>query len=224
MRQLICVLAALVCLTACGEPVPPNGQARILAMGDSLMAWNAASDASIADALESRLGQQVVDRSVVGASYTYPLPISGSFGLRIARQFVDGDWDWVVLNGGGNDLWLGCGCGACTRQMARLVSEDGTSGEIPALVARIRASGARVVYVGYLRTPGFASPVETCVPLGDVLEGRIAAMAARDGGVTFISNADIVPEGDKSFHDADRLHPSPKGSAAIAARVAQVIE
>ena len=224
MRRILCALAALLFLVGCGEPVPQGGTARIMAMGDSLMAWNAASDASVADVLEARLGQPVVDRSVVGASYTYPLPISGSLGLRIERQFVAGDWDWVVLNGGGNDLWLGCGCGTCQRQMERLISSDGTAGQIPALVGRIRATGARVIYIGYLRTPGVESPVERCVPLGDALEGRIAAMAARDAGVMFVSNADLVPDGDKSFHDVDRLHPSPKGSAAIAARVAGVIE
>lgn len=224
IRRVFCALAALFLLVGCVEPVPSDEEARIMAMGDSLLAWNAPSGRAVSDALEDRLGQPVVDRSVPGASYLYPLPISGSLGLRIDRQFVAGDWDWVVLNGGGNDLWLGCGCGRCKRQLERLISEDGTRGAIPKLVERIRAEGARVAYVGYLRTPGFRSPVEGCVPIGNALEGRVAKLAARDPGVVFLSNTDLVPDGDRSFHDSDLLHPSPKGSAAIAARLAALMK
>ena len=223
MRRVFCALVALFMLTGCVEPVPSDSEARIMAMGDSLLAWNAPSGRSVSDALEARLGQPVVDRSVSGASFLYPLPISGSLGLRIERQFVSGDWDWVVLNGGGNDLWLGCGCGHCARQLERLITADGTDGAITALIARLRAQGTRVAYVGYLRTPGFRSPVEGCVAIGTALEGRIAALAARDPGVVCISNTDLVPDGDRSFHDSDLLHPSPKGSAAIAARLARVM-
>ncbi|MEO0502296.1 MAG: SGNH/GDSL hydrolase family protein [Pseudomonadota bacterium] len=223
MRRVFCALVALFLLTGCVEPVPSDSEARIMTMGDSLLAWNAPSGRSVSDALEARLGQPVVDRSVSGASYLYPLPISGSLGLRIERQFVSGDWDWVVLNGGGNDLWLGCGCGRCARQLERLITADGSDGAIPSLIARLRAQGTRVAYVGYLRTPGFRSPVEGCVAIGTALEGRIAVLAARDPGVVFVSNTDLVPDGDRSFHDSDLLHPSPKGSAAIAARLARVI-
>ncbi len=224
MRRFWFGLLALFALVACGEPVPRDGQARIMAMGDSLLAWHSGSGQSISHALEAQLGTVVVDRSVVGAQYLYPLPISGSLGLRIERQYVAGAWDWVILNGGGNDLWLGCGCSKCTAKLDRLVSEDGTQGEIPELVARIRAGGAKIAYLGYLRTPGVRSPVEHCAAYGAALEGRIAQMAARDNGVVFLSNADLVPNGDRSFHDVDRIHPSPKGSAAIAARIAQVIK
>jgi len=215
---LICVV-----LTGCVEVVPQNGKARVLAMGDSLMAWNSVTGQSIAHALEERLGTPVVDRSVRGASHLYPLPISGSLGLRIERQFTDGDWDWVVLNGGGNDLLWSCNCGACTATLERMISSDGTSGVIPELVARLRARGAQVAYVGYLRTPGVNSPIEHCAPVGDRFEARLAAMADADPGVIFISNRDIVPEGDRSYHAADLIHPSAKGSAAIAARLSPLL-
>ncbi|WP_415922165.1 SGNH/GDSL hydrolase family protein [Tateyamaria sp. SN6-1] len=223
MKRVFCALAALVFLAGCVEPVPSDGQARIMTMGDSMLAWNAASGRSVSDALEARLGQPVVDRSVSGARYFYALPVSGSLGLRIDRQFVAGDWDWIVLNGGGNDLLFGCGCGRCDRQLDRLISADASSGAIPALVARLRSTGANVAYVGYLRTPGFRSPVENCAEIGDALEARLATLAALDKGVFFVSNRTLVPEGDRSFHDSDRLHPSAKGSAAIAARLAKVI-
>ena len=151
------------------------------------------------------------------------LPISGSLGLHISRQFVPGEWEWVILNGGGNDLWLGCGCQSCERKLSRMIAGDGMAGEIPALVTRLRQSGAKVVYVGYLRTPGRASPIESCADDGDEFEARLARMASRDSGVFFLPISDLVPHGDLSYHALDRIHPSTKGSAAIGALVAELI-
>ena len=107
--------------------------------------------------------------------------------------------------------------------MERLISADGKKGEIPKLVRRIRATNARVIYVGYLRSPGFGSPIDHCKSLGDRMEARIARMASADEGVTFLSLEDMVPYGDKSYHSADRIHPSVKGSAAVGRRVAEII-
>ncbi len=221
-------LWAAVCLVLAGcveqAPDPTRQDApRILALGDSMMAWNSGASASVSHAMENTLGEEIVDRSVVGASVLYALPISGSLGLRISAQFVPGNWDWVVMNGGGNDLWLGCGCKPCDKQMDRMLSADGKTGRVADLVAQIRKGGAKVIYLGYLRTPGRDSPVDACRDLGDAFEQRLTSMAARDRGVFFISNADLVPNRDLSFHAADRVHPSPKGSAAIAARAARII-
>lgn len=222
MRLWLCLIAGLA-LMGCTEPVPKSGTARIIATGDSMLAWNAATGQSVVGVLENQLGMNVVDRSVIGARYHYALPVSGSLGLRIGAQYVDGPWDWVVMNGGGNDLWLGCGCARCDAQLDRLISADGDSGTVFEAVQRARKDGANVVYVGYLRTPGRGSIIDHCRAYGDAFEGRVARMAAQDDGVTFVSIADLVPSGDLSYHDLDRIHPSPKGSAAIAARIATVI-
>ena len=72
MRRVFCALEALFLLLGCVEPVPSDSEARIMAMGDSLLAWNAPSGRSVSDALEARLGHPVVARSVSGASYQYP--------------------------------------------------------------------------------------------------------------------------------------------------------
>ena len=221
LRRLLSALIVLVplVLTACTEAVPENTNARVLVMGDSLMAVNRPSGMSVASALEQQLGEEVIDRAVIGAGIIGP-----EEGRGIGGQYVSRAWDWVVLNGYGNDLLWGCGCGACGPRMDRLVSEDGMRGAIPELVARLREDGARVIYTGYLRTPGFASPVEACVALGDEMDRRLGLMAASDPGVYFLSLADVVPDGDQSFHGADRVHPSPKGSVAIAARASDLIE
>jgi lysophospholipase L1-like esterase len=88
---------------------------------------------------------------------------------------------------------------------------------------RLRRTGAKVIWLGYLRSPGFGSPIEGCKDEGDELEARIARMAGLVDGIYFVSNADLVPHGDTSFHGLDRIHPSPKGAQAIAARAADFI-
>jgi hypothetical protein len=210
-------------LAACTEMPSSTPQARILTMGDSMLAWNSLSGQSVSHYLEQILDEPVVDRSVTGARAHYILPVSGSMGMKIASQYVPGRWDWVVMNGGGNDLLFGCGCGLCDDTLDRLISPDGRSGTIPQTVAKARSNGAQVVYLGYMRTPGRGSIIDGCRAIGDRFEGRLAQMAARDKGVHFVSLKGMIPNGDLSFHAGDRVHPSPKGSQAIAARVAAII-
>ena len=48
-------------------------------------------------------------------------------------------------------------------------------------------------------------------------------MAARDPGVQFLSLADLVPYGDRSYHGIDMIHPSRKASRIIGRMVADLI-
>jgi acyl-CoA thioesterase I len=227
MMKFIGKIAVMLSLSAlllgCAESPHSAPGARIITMGDSLLASNLRQQQSVSHLVEEQLGVPVLDRSVIGAQMDYLLPISGALGMSIPKQFVPGDWDWVILNGGGNDLWLGCGCIACKRTLESLISSDGTRGQIPALVDKLRKNRAKVIYVGYLRSPGFGSPIEHCRDLGNELERRIDLMAARDSGTSFLSLQDLVPPGDKSYHAPDRIHPSPKGSAAVAERIVRII-
>ncbi|MBC2836324.1 SGNH/GDSL hydrolase family protein [Paragemmobacter straminiformis] len=226
MLRAALALLALLSLLSCGEMVTDqNKDARILLMGDSMMAANRGLGHSVGNEIERRLGAEVIDRSVIGARYFYYLPVSGAAGLRLTAQYRKGDWDWVVLNGGGNDLLFGCGCAACNRMVDRLISADGTTGAIPDLVRQLRRDGARVVYSGYLRNPGLYTPVRACRPYGDELDRRLTRLAATDPkGIFFAPMSDIVPRGDASMFQFDLIHPSAKGSAAIAARLAKVMQ
>lgn len=213
----------LVGLGGCAETTSRHSGARILAMGDSMLAWNRGSGKSVAHAVEQELGQPVVDRSVIGARVLYGLPISGSMGLNIAKQYRPGEWDWIVLNGGGNDLWFGCGCNQCERRIDRMISEDGTEGTLANQVSGLRATGAKIIYVGYLRSPGVNSMIESCRDDGDEFEARVARLAERMPGVYFLSLTDLVPHGDRSYHALDMVHPSHKASQAIGERIAKLV-
>ncbi len=213
-----------VTLAGCGESISPDNPSRILVLGDSMLAVHRINDSAVSDAIERTLREPVVDRSTIGARFHYALPITGRAGLNITKQYVPGKWDWVIVNGGGNDLWLGCGCVLCNAKMDRLISEDGTRGTIPGFLSKLRQSGAKVIYVGYLRSPGRASPIEYCRDEGDEFERRISRLADLDPGLYFLSLQDLVPYGDGSYHSFDMIHPSIKGSTAIGQILANIIE
>jgi len=200
-----------------------NTPMHILVMGDSLLASHSATGRAVSDSIAKSLSATVTDKSVMAARIIYKLPITGSMGMSIPKQYRKGDWDWVVVNGGGNDLVFGCGCNRCGRKMNKLVGETGQRGGIPKLIASLRATGARVIYVGYLRSPGVDSPIENCKDEGDELERRIGELAASDQGVFLVSLADLVPFGDRSYHAVDMVHPSLKASREIGVRIADVI-
>ncbi|WP_027235573.1 SGNH/GDSL hydrolase family protein [Leisingera caerulea] len=224
MSLLRCLLlSCLLLLTACGDTVPAGQSPRILAMGDSLLAWHRLAGKSIPDMVARELQEPVVDRSVSAARIIYKLPVSGAAGMNIRKQYTSGEWDWVIVNGGGNDLWFGCGCFACDRKMDKLISSDGRSGAIPAMLSDLRATGARIIYVGYLRSPGAGSLIEHCRDEGDELETRITRLAELDAGIFFLSNRDLVPHGDRSYHAPDMIHPSVKASGEIGRKVAEII-
>ena len=224
MQKMRILLIALCLGTLCGQVSYSGAGDRILLLGDSMMASNRGSGQSVAAVIEAAVGQDVSDRSVAGARYFYNLPITGKLGLRLTEQYQKGQWNWVVLNGGGNDLLFGCGCSKCAKMLDRLVSKDGLRGAIPSFIANIRKTGAKVIYVGYLRNPGVQSPIKACKPAGDELDRRLTRMARGDAGITFLPMSDLVPSGDRTFHQSDLIHPSIKGSRGIGARIAHVIK
>ncbi|MGB0900628.1 SGNH/GDSL hydrolase family protein [Halocynthiibacter sp.] len=193
-------------------------------MGDSMLAWNRSTGRSVADYLARETNGFVADQSRNGASYfTQVRPLAGIRG-NIPSQFLDGDWDWIVLNGGGNDLLFGCGCNACDAHIRRLIDRNHDWGAIPDLIHfLLQTTDAKVIYTGYLRSPGRSSMIEHCASSGSELEQRISHMARTTNRLFFLSLQDLVPHGDLTYHSAARIHPSPKGSAAIAARISALI-
>lgn len=222
-KSMLAIAISAISLVGCGEAVMRSDHARILALGDSMFAWNKLTNNAIPDVLETELGEEVVDRSAIAARFLYDLPISGAMGLNISKQYRSGNWDWVVINGGGNDLWFGCGCRDCDGTIDGLISRDGRAGRIPALVSRIRSEGARVVFVGYLHSPGSYSIIDHCKSEDIEFENRIADLADRTDGLFYLNVSGLVREGDLSYHSVDRIHPSVKGSRIVASMIADVI-
>ncbi|MGB3278394.1 MAG: SGNH/GDSL hydrolase family protein, partial [Pseudorhodobacter sp.] len=161
--------------------------------------------------------------SVTAARFNYMLPITGAMGLNISKQYRPGNWDWIVVNGGGNDLWFGCGCLDCEGTLTKLISRDAATGKIPNLVTRIRNDGAQVIFIGYIHSPGTFTIVDHCKDEAEEFERRITALAEKQNGFYFLNLAKLVPDGDTSFHALDGIHPSLKASQHIGKMVANII-
>ena len=208
------IIPTPVLLAACERGVPEN--ARIVVSGDSVFSWNRTGNAAVADQLAAQLGEPVADVSFPFAQ------VAGRRGaLNIPSQLEGLHVDWVVLNGGANDLNANCGCSDCGPTLDRLISVDGTSGAIPALVADLRGRGSQVIWADYYTSPRFSG--SSCEAPYQLLEDRLARMANADTGVTLVDMDDVFRPDDLSLFAADRTHPSEAGSARIAWLVAAAL-
>lgn len=223
-RLLLLLLGCLGFLAGCQDVPSSTPDARVIAVGDSLMAWNAMSGNSIPDVVERGIGAPVVNRAASAAWLQTSYDTDGKPRSGVQAQFVEGDWDWVIVNGGGNDLMLGCGCTRCEGVIDAMISQDGQRGQIPDFLREIRDGGTQIIYVGYLRSPDLITPIEHCKGEGDEFEARIEQLAQYEEGITFISVQDVVQPGDASYFSFDLIHPSRKSSRIIGERIAAIIK
>ncbi|GAA6190950.1 SGNH/GDSL hydrolase family protein [Phaeobacter sp. NW0010-22] len=223
LKKSVLFVGLLLGLATCQGAVSKDSQVRILAIGDSLMAWNSVLGSSIPKVIAEELNEPVIDHSVSGARMLTRDYSPDKKGFAVPYQYEKGPWDWVVVTGGGNDLLFGCGCGRCDKVMDQMISKDGLSGQIPDLFRRIRADGARVLYSGYLRSPNLLTPIEHCKDDGDEMEARIARLAGQEEGIVFASMAHIVPPGGLTYFAPDLIHPARKTSRLIGERLSRII-
>lgn len=196
-----------------------SGNVRILAIGDSFFDYHVATGESIPDEIGKVLQQRVVNRAEGGAMFS-----GGDEITDIPDQYKAGEWDWVVLDGGGNDLNDKCGCNACDDELDALISLNSQSGVIPDLIARMRADDAQVVYMQYPEIPADAeSGFAQCEQAFMELAYRVNQLALNTEGFWLVDASDVVPAGDPSFFVSDNVHPSIKGTAVIGEYLAQTI-
>ncbi|WP_254655271.1 SGNH/GDSL hydrolase family protein [Roseobacter sp. GAI101] len=209
-------------LAACTDQAPKGG-GDILVIGDSVMAWNGTADQAIPDVMAQTLGRQVINKAVPGALFNNGNAVYSAFGFDIQRQYPGGSWNWIVLNGGANDLGFGdCKCQDCRAKVDSLIGPDAMSGAIPAFLTRLRASGAQVLWMGYYKGNGKGS-FEGCRDDLVLLEQRINRFAAQTDGVIFLDSENVIDPQDDSQFASDNTHPSPKGAALVGRYLAKAI-
>lgn len=224
------VIFAMLTLGACAgfeeraaTELGSKPDARILAIGDSVVWWNAENEGSIADAIAADLGEPVVNLAVPGAAISHPNPDMAVEGLDIRAQYRKRNWDWVVVEGGANDLGDEGDARGCATVLDELVSADGRHGEIPELVRRARSDGARVVALGYYELSKDAEGDSFCGATLSALSARIEAVATLDPGVLYVAMADVMSPIDRAAYDRDGVHPSTHSSRAIGQKIADAI-
>lgn len=182
----------------------------VLAIGDSILAWNNDRCHGIPERAGLVAGVHVDNRAV-----------SGTVMHEIASQYDaardDGPWDVVIVDGGGNDVNSFCECGACDGVLADVSERTDT------LLDLMRDDGARVILVDYF---GFHARAwygfDRCeAALEDLQAQREGVDAARDD-VTFVDlGALVTPDDHPEAYTFDYVHPSDEGSRILGALVAE---
>ena len=172
------------------------------------------------DVVEELTGLPVANLSVAGARISASSPEVVAKGGDIRGQYVEGRWDWVILNGGANDLLGECGCRRCAANLDGLIAADAKRGDIPALVERIVSDGARVVLLGYYDANERPNPFRHCSDEVAVLNDRLARLARITPGAVYVDAGAVMDPGDPADWWADRVHPSRLGARKIGAEVA----
>lgn len=215
------VVAAILTSFVAACMTVPSQDSSIVVIGDSVMAWNRSHGSDVGSVISAELDRTVVSRATFGAQIRAS-NLAGLFGLSIPGQLPPGRWEWVVANGGANDLGFSCRCTSCEDEIEALISSDGQTGEIPRLIERARSQNARVVWLGYYRAPETTS-FQGCRPGLVEIERRIARFAASNDDVFFLDAETFFEPPLPELFDPDKTHPSAKGSALIGREIAKII-
>ena len=219
MRRFLCLCCVLLIAACAAAPRSQNGD--ILVIGDSVLAWNRAAGADVGRVIRAELGRDVLSQATLGAQIR-PGGLARLGGLSIPAQLPAGRWNWVVMNGGANDLGFSCGCTRCEDDIDLLISPDARTGAIPDLILTARRQGAQVLWAGYYAAPESRS-FKGCRPGLVELERRIAAFARTQEGVFFLDTEEVFDPNRQDLFANDRTHPSAAGSAVIGRFLAQEI-
>ena len=217
MQRLVYALTITVLgstATACKSSDKTAEEATILAVGDSFLDWHSEDAQSIPDVIGEQLDMATDNASVSGAM------VLSNDDSAIPNQYREGNWDWVIINGGGNDITDRCACDDCTDVMGTLIAEDGSSGALRALAEQAVIDGAQVVLVGYMNLPEEAEESPQCDDELVELRARKAAMANTLSGAIFVDASQVMDGTDLDLYDTDNLHPSVLGSRAVGELIA----
>ena len=220
MRLLVSLLALWLVAGCSGAPATTP---RILAIGDSVLAFHKPLGGSVPDVVADRLGQPVANRAVSGARISNTLSPDPARQYDIRTQYTPGNWDWVIFNGGANDLLWECGCNRCDATLDGMISANGARGDIPALLSPIARSDTRVAVLGYYDGHALPNAFSGCEASIDRLNARLAAMAARNPNMIYVDAGVAMNRADPGLWFVDRVHPSRRGARAIGALLAQAM-
>ena len=207
------VLALILC-TACSAEKVTTG---LQAVGDSMFDWND-EDSSIPAVVAANLGLPFQNNAIGGTTIT-------EVGFPIPEQYEAGTWDWVLVDGGGNDLNDGCECRQCDAVMEEIITADAEQGAMADFVEQIVDDGYNVALMGYYEMPNNAEyGFDQCNDELGVLLPRYQLLAERFERVTFIDIREVVsPQTTPQAYDEDQVHPSTEGARMIAEHIASVL-
>ncbi len=213
MKHPVLVISALA-LFACNDETLP--EADVLAIGDSVIWWNIEAEQSVADVIAGAIARDVINAAIPGAEF---LATTES----IPQQYQAGPWEWVVMDGGANDLGAFCGTSGALPVLDRLIGADLQRGAMPAFFEQVREDGPQIVLMGYYLAPVAGGDFAGCAADFATLNDRLEAYAGQTAGVYYAPAAAVIDPTNSGHYDADLVHPSPLGSRLIGLQIADII-
>ena len=193
----------------------PITEFSVQVVGDSLFGADAEGCASVSTFMSLRLWLEVEDNSIPGAMVS-----DGNEG--IPQQYVSGDWNWTVINGGANDIMPYCTENDCDEVLDEIITDSG-EGQIPDLVEKAQNDGSNVILLGYYSVPK-GSEYEPVILEVEIVNDRYNEFAKANEGVYFINLKDVMsPEQTPDLYSEDLVHPSDDGHFAIGEHIANFI-
>ena len=90
LKKSVLFVGLLLGLATCQGAVSKDSQVRILAIGDSLMAWNSVLGSSIPKVIAEELNEPVIDHSVSGARMLTRDYSTDTQGFAVPYQYDKG--------------------------------------------------------------------------------------------------------------------------------------
>lgn len=223
MKSLSRYLAVACVSFAAVIAAPASAKDDILVIGDSMLEWQSFKGASIPHFLAKDSGRRVENRSASGAKL-YLTGAEGNPRSVISAQYSKGNWNWVVVNGGANDLLVKCGCRRCDKVLNKLISADAKSGILPDLVKKIRSDGPRVIVLAYYKGNERPNLFTKCVNEVTELARRQRLLAKRVRGVEFVGSKAAIDPSNRSHFALDGIHLSRKGTRRVGTFLARSLK
>ena len=197
------ILILTACVLGDEDRGDPNGT--VLAVGDSVFEWNLESGQSA----PQFAADDVYNASIGGTMMTGDDPIPD--------QYIEGNWEWILVDGGANDLNDLC---ACSEECGPVM--DAIDEAFDRFVGERVSAGEKVLIWGYYDPPSNAEfDFGECGEEVDELAVRQAAVAETYDGVWFVDGRELSRDG---LFDEDRIHPSVEGSQAIGEQLRLAME
>ena len=155
----------------------------ILALGDSVLEWNGRD--AIPEVAAEMLGMDVQNNAIGGTRLIGDIP----------ETYEDGDWSWVLVDGGANDLNDVCGCSGCDSLLNQMVGPDGGYGVMVDLIERITGDGHQVAILGYYQVPNDAPEFTNCSdfrPDSPALTGATTPNSGTEPKSNLFTNTSLV--------------------------------
>ena len=204
---------------ACTEPYRGDiDNAEIYAVGDSVLDWNV-GEGSVPEVVGETLDRPTYNAAIGGSHFLDDEEQEG-----IPAQYEDGEWQWLLMDGGANDLNDRCGCSDCDDVLDSIISADGTQGAMADFATSVADSGVQVLIMGYYRIPEDAPDFEGCNAIIPELSQRQASLAALHDGITFADASSVLDGEDLAMYDEDMIHPSLQGCQTLGTFLAEAIQ